>query len=156
MASPGNNCSRKFKPKDFFKADSNNYFLLPFRFTKISPLKELIVNEVGDFLIVPIGTSAKIARRQISKDEPIYQDLITNFFISEKSIPDLIDVLATRYRTRKSFLYDFTSLHIFVITLGEYPAISWRNNWRTLLATDVQSFVILVESGKRIDSPTKP
>jgi His-Xaa-Ser system radical SAM maturase HxsB len=29
----------------------------------------------------------------------------------------LIDVLATRYRTKKSFLDDFTSLHLFVITL---------------------------------------
>jgi His-Xaa-Ser system radical SAM maturase HxsB len=50
-------------------------------------------------------------------DQELFADLISNFFISEKPIPNLIDVLATRYRTKKSFLDHFTALHIFVITL---------------------------------------
>jgi His-Xaa-Ser system radical SAM maturase HxsB len=75
------------------------------------------VNEVGDFLIVPMGTAIRIVNRLIADEELIYPDLISNFFISEKPIPDLIDILATRYRTKKSFLDEFTALHIFVISL---------------------------------------
>lgn len=76
-----------------------------------------MVNEVGDYLICPRGTATRIVQRDIARDDEIYADLVTNFIISEKPTPDLIDVLATRYRTKKSFLDTFTSLHIFVITL---------------------------------------
>jgi len=92
------------------------YFLLPFRFTSIAN-KEILVNEVGDFLVVDIGTAKRIVERQIAKDSEIFKDLISNFFISETAIPSLIDNIATRYRTKKSFLTNFTSLHIFVLTL---------------------------------------
>ena len=92
------------------------YFLLPFRFTTIAN-KEILVNEVGDFLVVDIGTSKRIVERQIIKDSELFKDLIANFFISKTAIPPLIDNIATRYRTKKSFLTNFTSLHIFVLTL---------------------------------------
>lgn len=110
--------SRKFKEASFYlQENERKYFLLPFRFHKITSEKEVIVNEVGDFLIVPIGTATRIANREIGIDDILYPDLFANFFISDKPIPDLIDILATRYRTKKSFLDDFTALHIFVTTL---------------------------------------
>lgn len=112
--------TRKFKELgDYNLNRDGHYFLLPFRFHRITPEKEIIVNEVGDFLIVPNGTYAKIVKRQIDKerDSELYGDLIANFFISEEIISPLIDVLATRYRTKKIFLNYFTGLHIFVISL---------------------------------------
>lgn len=113
--------SRKFREFDNFdlKTDSNKYYLLPFRFHRLTPDKEIIVNEVGDYLILSNGTFEKIVKRQIDKlkDAELYGDLIANFFISEEIIPPLIDVLATRYRTKKHFLNYFTGLHIFVISL---------------------------------------
>lgn len=109
---------RRFKEFEFYTASFNDsYYLLPFKFHRINEEKELLVNEVGDFLIAPIGTSERVVKRKIEVSDPLYPDLIANFFISEKPIPDLIDVLATRYRTKKSFLENFTALHIFVISL---------------------------------------
>lgn len=108
---------RTFKPLKFYTDSTESYHLLPFRFHKINDQKEVIVNEVGDFIIVPIGTARRIVKRMIVSDETLYADLLANFFISETPIPNLIDVLATRYRTKKSFLDDFTSLHIFVVSL---------------------------------------
>lgn len=108
---------RKFKDLGFYKKTTNKYYLLPFRFHQINLKKEVLINEVGDFIIVPIGTALKIVNREINEDNALYKDLLSNFFISEKPIPDLIDILATRYRTKKSFLDDFTSLHIFVVSL---------------------------------------
>ena len=112
--------TRKFRNEDEFNLNENlSYYLLPFRFHRISDERELIVNEVGDYLFLKSGTFEKIVRRRIDKvkDGELYGDLIANFFISEETIPPLIDVLATRYRTKKIFLNYFTGLHIFVISL---------------------------------------
>jgi His-Xaa-Ser system radical SAM maturase HxsB len=112
--------TRKFKDAGHYNLRKDgHYYLLPFRFHRITPEKEIIVNEVGDFLILPTGTYERIVKRQIDKatDSELYGDLIANFFISEEIISPLIDVLATRYRTKKLFLNHFTGLHIFVISL---------------------------------------
>ncbi len=92
------------------------YYLLPFRFERIDN-KEIIVNEVGDFLVVETNTVDRIVNRKISQNEELYKDLISSFIITEQPIPDLIDNYATRLRTKKSFLDGFTSLHIFVLTI---------------------------------------
>lgn len=112
--------TRKFKTfADYDLASEGDYYLLPFRFHRLTPEKEILVNEVGDFLIVPKGTTHQIVHREISKEknQVLYADLIANYFISEEKISPLIDLVATRYRTKKIFLNSFTGLHIFVITL---------------------------------------
>lgn len=112
--------SRKFKEReDFDQQAVNSYYLLPFKFWRFEDRREIIVNEFGDHLLLEEGTVEKIVSRQLlkSREEELYEDLISNFFISEERIPPLIDVMATRYRTKKSFLDNFTSLHIFVLTL---------------------------------------
>lgn len=112
--------TRKFKDLEYFKStEENQYYLLPFRFHSINEQKEVIVNEIGDFIIVAAGTAEKIITRTLdpNNDKELYADLVANFFISENRIPPLIDIAATRYRTKKSFLDGFTTLHIFVISL---------------------------------------
>lgn len=108
---------RKFKQFEFFGISNTHYYLLPFRFIRINQEKEVLVNEVGDFLIVPIGTGTRIVNRELCQEEDLFKDLIANFFISLQPVPELIDVIATRYRTKKSFLNEFTTLHIFVVSL---------------------------------------
>jgi His-Xaa-Ser system radical SAM maturase HxsB len=93
------------------------YYLLPFKFEQLNDRYEILVNEVGDYLIEPSGTTYHIVNREIDQNEDLLKDLTANFFISETKIPVLIDNLASRYRTKKSFLDSFTSLHIFVLTL---------------------------------------
>lgn len=111
--------TRKFNPENYYSESSNQYFLLPFRFLKINDIHEILVNDIGDFVITPIGTTKKIVNRTFSKNENIelYYDLISNFIISESEKPELLPIIEARYRTKKSFLDNFTSLHIFVITL---------------------------------------
>ena len=92
------------------------FYLLPFRFMPHDD-HEILVSEPGNYLVVPRGTTKLIAEKKIKKDSDLYKDLISGWFISEKPIPDLIDNLAVRLRTKKAFLADFTALHIFVLTL---------------------------------------
>jgi His-Xaa-Ser repeat-associated upstream radical SAM protein len=110
--------NRKFN--DFIAYSQDGiYNLLPFKFIQLSDDRELLVNEVGDFLIVDLGTAKRIILKELNKelDGELYGDLIANFFITEDRIPYLLDIIATRYRTKKSFLDNFTALHIFVISL---------------------------------------
>ena len=110
--------ARKFHEQKYY-SNAGSYYLLPFRFQRINNQQEVIVNEVGDMLVVPSGTAGRIIQKEISQDTEfdLYGDLIANFFISESEIPELLEIIASRYRTKKSFLDYFTSLHIFVISL---------------------------------------
>lgn len=110
---------RKFQNYDFYDKGKVSYNLMPFNFHRINSQREVLINEVGDFLIVPSGTYKKVVKKEISKekDSVLYQDLISNFFISEEIYSPNIDIIAARYRTKKLFLEKFTGLHIFVISL---------------------------------------
>lgn len=92
-----------------------NYHLLPFTFSRISN-HEVLVNELGDMIVSPNGTVEKLVHRQ-PIEEDLYKTLAANFFVSESQIPALSDVYAMRLREKKHFLDQFTSLHIFVLTL---------------------------------------
>jgi His-Xaa-Ser system radical SAM maturase HxsB len=92
------------------------YYLLPFRFDRLNG-NEILVNEIGDFLIVPDGTAKRIVDKEITINEELYKNLLSGFFICESPIPELIDIIAVRLRTKKAFLNNFTGLHIFVLTL---------------------------------------
>jgi len=91
------------------------YALLPFNFTRLSG-KEVLINELGDMLISPIGTVQKIVDHTLD-DEDLYKTLVANSFISEELLPTLLDIYASRLRLKKSFLDDRAALHIFVLTL---------------------------------------
>lgn len=91
------------------------YALLPFNFIRISN-KEILINELGDFIITPEGTVRSIVEHTIN-DEELYKSLVANYFVSEEIIPSLLNIYASRLRTKKGFLDDKASLHIFVLTL---------------------------------------
>lgn len=97
----------------------SNYYLMPFSFYRLPNLTELIINVVGDYLLVPNGSINDIVKRKISRknNTELYLDLLSNFIISETPLNPLIDILATKYRTKKESLSNFTGLHIFAITL---------------------------------------
>ena len=92
------------------------YCLLPFHFQAVGG-KEIVTNDLGDYLILPRGSVQRIVNREVSPEEDLYRDLLASFFISETPVPHLLDNMATRLATRKSFLDGFTALHIFVMTL---------------------------------------
>lgn len=111
--------SRKFRASSDYQVHEGPYRLLPFRFHVLTPEKEVLVSEVGDWLIVPRGTVLRLVNRELNpeQDAELYADLLANFMISDAADLPLLDVMATRYRTKKSFLDSFTALHIFVVTL---------------------------------------
>lgn len=111
---------RKFRDFDYYDQSSTGaYNLMPFNFFRLNESREVLVNEIGDFILAPAGSFERIVSKKLdkNKDAELYGDLITNFFICEELYSPNIDIIASRYRTKKMFLESFTGLHIFVISL---------------------------------------
>ena len=78
------------------------YNLLPFNFYKVGS-NELLINEVGDYIIAPLGTVQSLVNRQ-SVEENLYKSLVANYFIYEGILPTNIDIYASRLKTKKGFI----------------------------------------------------
>ena len=108
---------RSFQPRDAFAASSKSYHLLPFRFHRLDQETEILVNECGEFMIVPSGTVQQIVRREPLPHQELYATLKARHFIYDEYSSPLLDVLAAKYRTKFEFINGSTRLHIFVVTL---------------------------------------
>jgi len=109
--------ARVFYPVESYSAPEPGYRLLPFRFLKLDQQTELLVNEVGEFVISPAGTAQALIRKQLARGSGLYSTFKAKQFLADDSSSPLIDLLATKYRTKYSFIDGFTKLHIFVVTL---------------------------------------
>jgi sulfatase maturation enzyme AslB (radical SAM superfamily) len=108
---------RVFYPAETYSAPQAGYRLLPFRFVRLGQDKELLVNEAGEFVIAPNGTSHALIRKQLARGSDLYSTFRAKQFITDDSSSPLLDLLATKYRTKHNFIEGSTKLHIFVVTL---------------------------------------
>jgi uncharacterized protein len=96
---------------------SKPYQLLPFRFTRLNNNKRLIVNEVGEYILLSNEDFDKLINYELDRKSSIFLDLKAKHTITDTEVGPIIDLLAIKYRTKKAFLYNFTSLHMVVPTL---------------------------------------
>ncbi len=108
--------ARTFYPRERFAATPPAFHLLPFRFTRLNG-KELIVNDAGEFLFVPPGTVQQLVDERLNTDSELYGDLKAKQFVYDDSSSPLLDILATKVRTKFDHMCGGTKLHIFVVTL---------------------------------------
>src|SRR2546429_7427219 len=108
---------RHFQSSEEFAGRAADYHLLPFRFISLDSEREILVNEAGEYLITPRGTARAVVTHQLNINSDLYPDLKAKHFLFDNDSSPLLDVLATKYRTKRSFLDGFTKLHIFVVTL---------------------------------------
>lgn len=114
------------------------YFLLPLRFMRFPDRNILLVNEAGEFLFLETDDFDKLLAYSLEPENNVYLDLKAKHFLadSDLSIISQIDFLATKYRTKKSYLKDFTSLHMIVVTLR----CNHRCNYCHASSKDAESF----------------
>ncbi len=147
------------KPWAAWLPKDGDYQLLPFKFHVLNDERELIVSEPGDWLVVPRGTTDRIANRRVKSDEPLFQDLLGGFFVATDGAPAQLDLMAARYRSRKGHLDSFTALHIIVITLRcnfscHYCQVSRQTEDRTqfdMSEPDIDAAVALIFSSPSPD-----
>lgn len=96
----------------------DNYKLLPFRFERCGDTQVLLTNEVGEFIFLEEQDFDFFVKGNLPAKKTIFKNLESKQFLSSTNASWQIDLLATKWRTRKRFLDDFTSLHMVVPSLG--------------------------------------
>ena len=109
----------KFHPLEFYADTSQkpDYSLLPFRFERRENDQYLLVNEAGEFYLLPTADFHQFVNHHLPANNKNYRKLKAKHFLTDSTSSALLDELASKYRTKKSFLDGFTKLHIFVTTL---------------------------------------
>src|SRR6266498_1404291 len=107
---------KEFKPKTNYVPDGP-YRLLPFQFMQFSDHQRLVVNEVGEHLLLPNDDFDAFVSRQLDRSSDTYLSLKGKHFLFDSGSTVPFELLALKYRTKKAHLSGFTKLHIFVVSL---------------------------------------
>ena len=106
----------KFEKREFYKP-GQPYRLLPFQFMQFDRDRKIVVNEVGEYLLLDNGDFNQFVTHRLDQSSDIYLDLKGKHFLYDSGATAPFELLATKYRTKKSHLAGFTKLHIFVVSL---------------------------------------
>jgi His-Xaa-Ser system radical SAM maturase HxsB len=95
-----------------------NCQILPFRFERFSNAEYFLANDTGEFEFLGNKDFKDFVSEKLDKDSDIFLDLKSKQFLTDtKNLEAVTNMLATKFRTKKSILNDFTSLHMVVPTL---------------------------------------
>ncbi|KAA0894238.1 His-Xaa-Ser system radical SAM maturase HxsB [Oryzomonas rubra] len=91
--------------------------ILPFQFSRFDHGNYLLVNESGEHIFLDRDNFEKFIDKRLMPDSSQYQDLKSKHFLSTQHLPETLELITAKYRSRKRFISNFTSLHMLVITL---------------------------------------
>src|ERR1700694_3478740 len=105
MTRPGRSAvsSVSFRDKEHFLQSTDSYKLLPFRFLDFDGRK-FLVNEVGEHLFLDQATFEAFVSHHLAPTSSEYSDLKSKHFLFDSGADLPVSLLATKYRTKRSFL----------------------------------------------------
>lgn len=95
----------------------NKYQLLPFRFERFNEEEYLLTNEVGEYIFLQYSDFHSFVNGEMDETSDLFYDIVSKQIAAIDKVEDVVPMLATKFRTKKSILRDFTSLHMVVPTL---------------------------------------
>ena len=96
---------------------ANNYQILPFRFERFLNGEYLLTNEVGEFVFLTDEEFNAFVNGTLKADQEVFWELESKQILATANVDAVVSMLAVKFRTKKSILRDFTSLHMVVPTL---------------------------------------
>jgi uncharacterized protein len=106
----------RFKSREAYQPNGS-YRLLPFQFLQFDDDRKILVNEVGEYLFVTNRLFDEFVSHRLNLESDDYLNLKGKHFLFDSDSIAPFELLATKYRSKKSFLAGFTKLHIFVVSL---------------------------------------
>ena len=109
---------KNFKKLSYYQEDISLYKLFPFNFKNLKNNKVLMTTAEGEFITCSKINFVNLVKNKIDfiAENEFYLELLNKQFIYLKKDKEAINRKATKYRTKKSFLYSGPILHIFVVT----------------------------------------
>lgn len=96
---------------------NNTYTILPFRFARFNEEEYLLSNDVGEYIFLKNDEFHKFVNGELDPTSDLFYDIESKQIATTDKVEDVVKMLATKFRTKKSILEDFTSLHMVVPTL---------------------------------------
>lgn len=97
--------------------EKQKYQLMPFRFEKFDEKEYLVTNEVGEYIFLKNEDFLKLVNGELDIHADLFYDIASKQIATTDRVEDVVNMLATKYRTKKSILREFTTLHMVVPTL---------------------------------------
>jgi uncharacterized protein len=107
---------QEFQPAEYFLPPVAQYSLLPFRFMDFDG-RNFLANDAGQYCFLEYDSFSALLAGTLNRSSPVHMELKAKHFLTDSSLPTALRLLATKVRTKRSFLAGFTRLHIFVVTL---------------------------------------
>ena len=107
----------KFQPVTFYKGNNRTYLLLPFRFSELDETRFVLSNLSGEYLVAEKSETRQFIRHQLSQESELYKRLRASHFLVDDKSTVAEELVAIKVRTKYARLSEFTSLHMFVVTL---------------------------------------
>ncbi len=94
-----------------------SYQILPFRFERFDEDKYLLTNDVEEYIFLGKEDFNDFVQGRLDTNGNLFLNLQSKQIATVDKVADVVRMLATKFRTKKSILQDFTSLHMVVPTL---------------------------------------
>lgn len=95
----------------------NTYTILPFRFAHFNEDEYLLTNDVGEYIFLSNSDFDRFINLKLDTKSELFMDIASKQIATTDKVEDVVNMLATKFRTKKSILRDFTTLHMVVPTL---------------------------------------
>jgi His-Xaa-Ser system radical SAM maturase HxsB len=93
------------------------YTLLPFQFGRLRGEEYLLVNEAGEYHFMTRNSLESLVDGTLPAENSHFDELRSKQFLVTRDLAGTLDMVATRYRTRKHFIINSVSLHMMVLTV---------------------------------------
>lgn len=97
--------------------EKTKYIILPFRYEYFKSNEVLLTNDCGDFAFISKDQFQHFVNGNLEENSEGFLNLESKHFLTRENLNEVIKILAIKYRTKKSVLRDFTTLHMVVPTL---------------------------------------
>ena len=94
-----------------------NYQLLPFRFERFNDKEYLLTNEVGEYIFLQNNEFSRFVDGELDVHGELFHNIESKQIATTDKLEDVLSMLAVKFRTKKSVLRNFTTLHMVVPTL---------------------------------------
>lgn len=110
--------SARFQPLEFYNHSlTSGYQLLSFRFIRLDAKRYVLTNEVGEYTILTREALQEFVHKRLISNSAVYNQLKSQHLLLDADSSVALDLLALKYRTKSIQIANFTSLHMFVLTL---------------------------------------
>ena len=136
------------------------YNILPFKMSHHHHDKYLLSNDYGDWCILDRSDAYDLVLRKIQSHSKLYNMLKAKHFLYDDSCSVHFGLLASKYKTKKSFIDGFSKLHIFVLTIRcnhscTYCQVSRKTENANIDTYDMSENVLIASIKLMLETPSK-